>query len=121
MRFFKQLFKQKIEEPFSSIEGYYDLKEIVKRALVTEDGYNLIFIGPPSSVKTLFLQAIMEISNGEGIYFRRIHQYQSLATENCIVWHSAVVQLRYHFAQALRTSHRSLSSRYCAHRLDPFG
>jgi replication-associated recombination protein RarA len=55
--------------PFDKIQDYDDLKEIVKRALTTDDAYNLLFCGPPASAKTLFLQAIIEISKEEGIYF----------------------------------------------------
>jgi hypothetical protein len=40
---------------FNNIHGYYDIKDIVKRALDAEDKYNLLFIGPPASAKTLFL------------------------------------------------------------------
>jgi hypothetical protein len=29
-------------------------KDIVRRALDAEDNYNLLFIGPPASAKTLF-------------------------------------------------------------------
>jgi replication-associated recombination protein RarA len=72
MRFFKQL-KESIfsspTSPFEKISGYEDLKGIVIRALDAEENYNLLFVGPPASAKTLFLQAIMEISKADGIYF----------------------------------------------------
>ncbi|MFY9794897.1 MAG: hypothetical protein WAK17_27755 [Candidatus Nitrosopolaris sp.] len=38
----------------------FPLKDIVRRALDAEDNYNLLFIGPPASVKTLFLSGILE-------------------------------------------------------------
>jgi hypothetical protein len=31
---------------FKNISGYEDLKEIVKRALDSEENYNLLFVGP---------------------------------------------------------------------------
>jgi hypothetical protein len=48
------------EIAFNSIHGYDDLKDIVRRALDAEDNYNLLFIGPPASAKTLFLLGILE-------------------------------------------------------------
>jgi replication-associated recombination protein RarA len=44
-----------------------DIKDIVRRVLDAEDNYNLIFIGPPASSKTLFLLGILESKNG--VYF----------------------------------------------------
>jgi MoxR-like ATPase len=44
-----------------------DLKDIVRRALDAEDNYNLLFIGPPASAKTLFLLGILE--SKKGVYF----------------------------------------------------
>ena len=41
------LFRKEIE--FNSIQGYDDIKDIVRRALDAEDNYNLLFIGPPAS------------------------------------------------------------------------
>jgi hypothetical protein len=43
------------------------MKDIVKRALDAEDNYNLLFIGPPASAKTLFLLGILE--SRKGVYF----------------------------------------------------
>jgi len=40
---------------FDSILGYNDIKDIVKRVIDAEDNHNLLFIGPPTSAKTLFL------------------------------------------------------------------
>ena len=51
------------------IHGYDDIKAIVKRALDAEDNYNLLFIGPPASAKTLFLLGILESRKGKGVYF----------------------------------------------------
>ena len=45
---------------FKNIEGYDDLKDIVRRALDAEDNYNLLLVGPPASAKTLFLLGILE-------------------------------------------------------------
>ena len=59
------LFRKEVE--FENIQGYVDLKDIVRRALDAEDNYNLLFIGPPASAKTLFLFGILE--SKKGVYF----------------------------------------------------
>jgi len=59
------LFRKEVE--FENIQGYDDLKDIVGRALDAEDNYNLLFIGPPASAKTLFLLGIVEYK--KGVYF----------------------------------------------------
>jgi DNA polymerase III delta prime subunit len=59
------LFRKEIE--FDNIHGYDDIKDIVRRALHAEDNYNLLFIGPPASAKTLFLLGILE--SKKGVYF----------------------------------------------------
>jgi hypothetical protein len=71
MRFFKgaSIFERlgfSSPPAFDSIQGYEDLKEIIKRVLDSEDSYNLLFVGPPASSKTLFLQGILDIRNGNG-------------------------------------------------------
>jgi Holliday junction DNA helicase RuvB len=57
-----------IKRPFLNIEGYSDVKDIVIRALDTEDKYNLLLIGPPASSKTLFLLGILDMRK-DGAYF----------------------------------------------------
>src|SRR5215469_15028379 len=59
------LFRKEVE--FSNLHGYDDIKDIVKRALDAEDNYNLLFIGPSASAKTLFLLGILECR--KGVYF----------------------------------------------------
>jgi MoxR-like ATPase len=59
------LFRKEVE--FENIQGYDDIKDIVKRAIEAEDNYNLLFIGPPASAKTLFLLGILE--SKKGVYF----------------------------------------------------
>jgi hypothetical protein len=59
------LFRKEIG--FENIQGYDDLKDIVRRALDAEDNYNLLFIGPPASAKTLFLLGTIEYK--KGVYF----------------------------------------------------
>src|SRR5215469_14597570 len=54
---------------FGKIQGYEDIKDIVRRALDSDENYNLLFIGPPASSKTLFLQGILEIILEIGAYF----------------------------------------------------
>ena len=56
------LFRKEIE--FNNIQGYDDIKDIVRRALDAEDNYNLLFIGPPASAKTLFLLGILKSKSG---------------------------------------------------------
>lgn len=69
MKFFNRLLdKQTPEEFFSKIQGYEDVKEIVRRVLNSQDNYNLIFVGSPSSGKTLFLEGIMNLSK-DAVYF----------------------------------------------------
>ena len=63
---FLHLFHKEVE--FGNIEGYDDIKDIVRRALDAEDNYNLLFIGPPASAKTLFLLGILDIRKN-GVYF----------------------------------------------------
>jgi MoxR-like ATPase len=59
------LFRKEVE--FENIQGYDDLKDIVRRALDAEDNYNLLFIGSPACAKTLFLLGIIEYK--KGVYF----------------------------------------------------
>ena len=55
MRFLSSLFHNQKSTAFDNIQGYDDIKEIVRRALDSEDSYNLLFVGPTASAKTLFL------------------------------------------------------------------
>ncbi len=63
---FLHLFHKGVE--FGNIEGYDDIKDIVRRALDAEDNYNLLFTGPPASAKTLFLLGILDIRKDDGVY-----------------------------------------------------
>jgi Holliday junction DNA helicase RuvB len=53
---------------FAKIQGYEDIKDIVRRALESDENYNLLFVGTPASSKTLFLQGILELRK-DGVYF----------------------------------------------------
>jgi len=53
---------------FAKIQGYEDIKELVRRALDSDENYNLLFVGTPASSKTMFLQGILEIRK-DGVYF----------------------------------------------------
>src|SRR5262252_3908350 len=55
------------EVDFGNIEGYDDIKDLVRRALSSEENYNLLLCGPPASAKTLFLLGILECR--KGVYF----------------------------------------------------
>ena len=52
---------------FARIQGYEDIKNIVRRALESDENYNLLFVDPSASSKTLFLQGILEMKSG--VYF----------------------------------------------------
>ena len=68
MKFLHLFNKHSTANAFTNILGYDDLKQIVSRVLDAEDNYNLLFIGPPASSKTLFLQGILEIRK-DAVYF----------------------------------------------------
>jgi hypothetical protein len=59
------LFRNEVE--FKNIQGYDDIKHLVRRALEAKDNYNLLFVGPPASAKSLFLLGILE--SKKGVYF----------------------------------------------------
>ena len=59
------LFHKEVE--FGNIVGYDDIKGIVRRALNSDENYNLLFCGPPATSKTLFLLGILECR--KGVYF----------------------------------------------------
>ena len=50
---------------FAKIQGYEDIKDIVRRALDSNENYNLLFVGPSATSKTLFLHGILEMKSGE--------------------------------------------------------
>jgi Holliday junction resolvasome RuvABC ATP-dependent DNA helicase subunit len=59
------LFHKELE--FGNIVGYDDIKDLVRRVLSSDENYNLLFVGPPASAKTLFLLGILECT--KGVYF----------------------------------------------------
>jgi hypothetical protein len=67
MKLFGIFNKHSTPNAFDKIQGCDDLKQIVSRVLDAEGNYNLLFIGPPASSKTLFLQGILDIR--KGVYF----------------------------------------------------
>jgi len=60
-----ELFRKDIG--FDNIQGYDDIKNIVRHALSSEENYNLLFIEPPASAKTLFLLDILDMRKTEYI------------------------------------------------------
>jgi replication-associated recombination protein RarA len=62
---FLHLFRKDVE--FGNIEGYDDIKDLVKRALDLNENYNLLLCGPPASAKMLFLLGILK--RRKGVYF----------------------------------------------------
>src|SRR5215471_3200108 len=67
MKFLHHLFSINKQKGFDNILGYDDIKNIVRRALDSDENYNLLFCGPPASSKTLFLHGILECR--KGVYF----------------------------------------------------
>ena len=67
MKFLHLFNKSSSGAGFARIQGYEDIKDIVRRALESDENYNLLFVGPPASSKTLFLQGILEMKGG--MYF----------------------------------------------------
>lgn len=68
MKFLGNVFSIKSKSSFESIQGYEDVKEIVQRALDSKENYNILFVGPPASSKTMFLMGIQDIRK-DAIYF----------------------------------------------------
>jgi replication-associated recombination protein RarA len=56
----------KSAEDFDTIVGYDDVKNIVRRALDSEESFNLLLRGEPASSKTLFL---LEVAKQKGAVF----------------------------------------------------
>jgi len=54
------LFHKSQQSNFDSISGYEDLKNIINRALDSDENFNLLLVGPPASCKTQFLMEIMK-------------------------------------------------------------
>jgi Holliday junction resolvasome RuvABC ATP-dependent DNA helicase subunit len=53
---------------FDKIDGFNDIKKIVRAAIFDSKRHGILFIGPPACAKTLFLEAVIEEA-GEGLYF----------------------------------------------------
>jgi replication-associated recombination protein RarA len=45
---------------FDSISGYDDIKRVIKRALDSQENFNMLLIGKPASSKTQFLLELMK-------------------------------------------------------------
>src|ERR1700739_172556 len=52
----------------AKIQGYEDIKDIVRHALDSDENYTLLFVGTPTTSKTLVLQGILE-TRKDGVYF----------------------------------------------------
>jgi hypothetical protein len=53
---------------FDKIDGFDDIKKVVRQAIHDEKRHGILFLGPPACAKTLFLEAVIEEA-GEGLYF----------------------------------------------------
>jgi len=62
------LFHKSQQSNFDSISGYEDLKNIINRALDSDESFNLLLVGQPASCKTQFLMEIMKAYK-DGEYF----------------------------------------------------
>jgi len=60
-------FLKKYDSIFPLIVGYDDVKELICRSF-SETGINILFIGPPASGKTLFLESIYLLNKDRAIY-----------------------------------------------------
>jgi len=60
-------FLKKYESIFPLILGYDDVKELICRSF-SETGINILFIGPPASGKTLFLESIYLLNKDRSVY-----------------------------------------------------
>ena len=65
LRLHRGVFHKGVE--FGNIEGYDDIKNLVNRALNSDENYNLLLCGPPASSKSLFLLGILECT--QGVFF----------------------------------------------------
>jgi len=72
LKFLGQAFKKSWPD-FRNIEGYDAIKDIIIRALETDDNYNILLVGPPASSKTLFLMGILG-AYPKAKYFGQIRQ-----------------------------------------------
>lgn len=62
-----QAFRHK-ELTFSKIVGYEDVKDVINRALDSDENLNILLDGPPASAKSLFLREIQE-NKKDCLYF----------------------------------------------------
>jgi holliday junction DNA helicase RuvB len=69
MKFLDNLLHHKQPTSFQNISGYDDLKDIINRALDSDENFNLLLIGPPASSKTMFLLEIMKIYKDKGAQY----------------------------------------------------
>jgi hypothetical protein len=76
---FLRMFKQ-IE--FENICGLDDVKDIIRRVLVSDENFNLLLIGQPSSTKTLFLLGIIKAR--KAVYFDIYNQSVDMQTPKII-------------------------------------
>ena len=53
------------DDLFDIIEGYDDIKKLLKDALQADDPVHVLFVGPPSTGKTLFLLEISRLPNSK--------------------------------------------------------
>jgi MoxR-like ATPase len=53
---------------FDKIDGFDDIKKIVRAAIFDDKRHGILFVGPPACAKTLFLEAVIEEA-GQGLYF----------------------------------------------------
>jgi replication-associated recombination protein RarA len=66
MKFLSLFSCKRSQLDFDSVQGYDDVKNIIRRALDSEESFNLLLWGEPASSKTLFL---LELAKQKGAVF----------------------------------------------------
>ena len=86
------LFRRESTAAFDNILGYKDIKDIVRRALDSEENYNLLFVGQPASAKTLFLQGILELRRGVSRQFLGSKTTQDQSWYCQVYWNAGMAE-----------------------------
>jgi FUN14 family protein len=77
MRFLQlHLFHKDVK--FGNIEGYDDIKDLVRRALDSDENYNLLLCGPPASANRRNLRPSHATSTGHNDNFHTAHMHTQI-------------------------------------------
>jgi hypothetical protein len=61
--------RERALKTFSGIEGLYDIKEMMLRALESPERPHTLLIGPPACAKSLFVLVMERIMSSKRVYF----------------------------------------------------